>query len=106
MTVDLSVTTLYVAVLVVVAYILFGRRLPGPPLPGPKGYPLIGTILPRESPWVKMTEYSKQCGAYCTLVVHSCLIMCGYIYRGCVRYLDPIHTYRHHQLCPGCARVS
>ncbi|TCD68003.1 hypothetical protein EIP91_011672 [Steccherinum ochraceum] len=47
------------ALATVLLYVRFVRRTREPPLPGPKGYPLIGTILPRESPWVKMTEYSK-----------------------------------------------
>ncbi|KAH8100255.1 cytochrome P450 [Cristinia sonorae] len=38
------------------------RRARGPDLPGPKGYPLIGTILPRDSPWIQMTKYSRQYG--------------------------------------------
>lgn len=50
--------------LVAFVYFQFGHRTRGSPLPGPKGYPIIGTILPRESPWVKMTEYSKQFGAW------------------------------------------
>lgn len=65
MTVEISLATLlFIAASAVFMYVLFGRRASGlPPLPGPKGYPFIGTILPLEDPLLKMTEYSKQFGA-------------------------------------------